>query len=250
MKIAVAGGTGAVGRHVVEAAQAAGHEPLVLTRSTGVDITTGAGLADALRGADAVIDVANTTTMSAKASTRFFEAATGHLLAAEREAGVGHHVTLSIIGAVDAPESYYAGKAAQERLVMTRPDGWSVLRASQFHEFVPQILSTTRIGPLQLAPKIRMQPVSAAEVAAELVAIAEAGPSGLVADLAGPREEDFADLSRRYLAAVKTPRRVLSVPFPGAYGRALRNGTLLPRQGARLGRQTFTEWLAATTRVV
>ena len=250
MKIAVAGGTGAVGRQVVAAAESAGHETVVLARSRGVDVVTGAGLADALRGADAVVDVANTMTASAMASTVFFEAATHNLLTAEREAGVGHHVVLSIIGAAAAPQSYYAGKAAQERLVMAQHRGWSLLRASQFHDFVPQLLRSGRIGSLQFAPAVRMQPVSTAEVGAALVALAEAGPSGLVADLAGPREEQFADLARKYLAATGTPRRVVAFPFPGAYGRALRDGTLLPGPGARLGTQTFDEWLRESVAAV
>jgi uncharacterized protein YbjT (DUF2867 family) len=248
VKIAIAGGTGTVGRHVVEAAREAGHEPVVLSRSTGVDLTTGEGLAEVIRGADAVIDLANTPTMSAKKSTRFFQAATGNLLAAEREAGVGHHVALSIIAAAKVPASYNAGKAAQERLVMAEPGGWSLLRVTQLYEFVPQLLSQTRVGPLQLAPIMRFQPVSAAEVGAELVAIAEAGPSGLVADLAGPREETSGGLARRYLAATGTPRRVVSFPLPGKYGRALRDGTLLPGKDARRGRQTFDEWLATIAR--
>jgi uncharacterized protein YbjT (DUF2867 family) len=246
MKIAVVGGSGAVGRHVVEAARAGGHEPVVVSRSAGVDVVTGSGLTQALRGTDAVIDVANITTTSAKASVGFFEAATQHLLAAEREAGVGHHVALSIIGAAAAPESYYAGKAAQERLVMAGSDGWSQQRAAQYHEFVPQVLAQLRVGPMQIVPKVRTQPVAAAEVAAELVAIAAAGPSGLVRDLAGPREEALDDLARRYLTATGKPGRVLRVPLPGRYGRALRDGTLLPGSSARLGVQTFDEWLAAT----
>lgn len=248
MKIAIAGGTGIVGRRVVGAARAAGHEPIVLTRAMGVDLTTGVGLADALRGADALIDVANITTASGKKSTRFFESVTRNLLVAEVEAGVGHHVALSIIGAAEAPASYYAGKAAQERLVMAEPGGWSLLRAAQFHEFVPQLLSTGRVGPLQFVPAMRMQPISAAEVAAELVAIAEAEASGLVGELAGPREESFADLARRYLAATGTPRRVVSFNLPGSYGKALRDGTLLPGKDARRGSQTFDEWLATVAR--
>jgi uncharacterized protein YbjT (DUF2867 family) len=248
MRIAVAGGTGVVGGHVVEAARAAGHEVVALTRSTGVDLMSGSGLADALRGADAVIDVANRTTLRAGASTRFFETTTRNLHVAEREAGVGHHVALSIIGAAAAPAAYYAGKAAQERLVMAEQGGWSVLRTSQFHEFVPQTLARGRLGPLQLVPAMRVQPVAAAEVAAALVAIAAAGPSGLVPDLAGPREESMADLARRYLAATGTRRQVLPVAFPGRWGRAMRDGTVLPGVGARIGRQTFDEWLAEVAR--
>ncbi|WP_425953969.1 SDR family oxidoreductase [Xylanimonas sp. McL0601] len=244
MKIAVAGGTGTVGRPIVEAARAAGHEVVLLTRSAGVDLTVPLLAADALRGVDTVIDVSNRPSMAASASVVFFERVTRTLLAGEKQAGVGHHVALSIVGAAEVDAGYLAGKAAQERLVMAEPGGWSLLRATQFHEFVPQLLKQGRMGPLQLVPRMRSRPVAAAEAAAALVRIAEAGPSGLVPDLGGPREERMADLGRRYLAAIGVRRRVLELSLPGRWGHSMRDGGMLPGPGATLGTQTFEEWLA------
>lgn len=169
---------------------------------------------------------------------------TRNLLAAERAAGVPHHVALSIVGAAVAPSAYYAGKKLQEDLVMAEPGGWSILRATQFHEFAAQMAEQGRMGPLQVVPAMRSQPIAAAEVAEALVEIALGAPRGLDRDLGGPREENMADLVRRYLAATGHKRPVLEVPLPGAWGRALRDGTLLTAPGARLGRQTFGEWLA------
>ncbi|MUN62812.1 NAD(P)H-binding protein [Kocuria sediminis] len=243
MRIAVAGGTGVVGRHVVEIARGRGHEVVVLARSQGVDLTTGAGLD--LTGVQAVVDVTSIRTTSGRSSTRFFTAVTRHLLAAERAAGVGHHLVLSIVGLDDAPYGYYAGKAAQERLVQAGEVPWTLLRATQFHEFAGQVHERMRLGPVALVPAMRSQPVAAREVAARLVALAEAGPSGRVPDLAGPREERMAELSRRWAAAGGVRGRVLELPVPGGFGRALRDGTLLARPGCQHGEQTFEQWLAA-----
>ena len=246
MRIAVAGGTGVVGRHAVEAVLDAGHEPVVLSRSAGVDVTTGAGLDAALQGVDAVIDASNVETTGAKASTRFFETATRTLLAAEERAGVGHHVALSIVGAAHAPAAYYAGKAAQERVLQARDGGWTVLRATQFHEFAAQVLDRAHLGSWHAVPAMRSQPIAAAEVGAALVRAAEAGPGGILPDLAGPQEEVMADLARRWLAATGSKDHVLEIPLPGAWGRSMRDGTLLPGPDATLGTQTFAQWLART----
>ncbi len=242
-RVAVAGGTGAVGRHVVEAARRAGHETVVIARSTGVDLVDGHGLQDALAGADVVIDVSSIGTLSAKASVGFFETVTRNLLAAEGKAGVGHHVALSIVGAADAPSGYYAGKAAQERLLTSSGDRWSILRATQFHEFAAQMVKRGAMLGTILVPKMLSQPVAAAEVAEELVAIAGGAPRGLARDLGGPRPERMADLVRRYVRATGRPRPVVEVRMPGAMGRASADGTLLPGPRAKLGVQTFDEWL-------
>ena len=243
MRIAVAGGTGMVGHHIVDVIRERGHEPVVLTRSTGVDLTTGEGLAGALDGCDAVIDVTSVSTTSAKASREFFGAATRNLQAAEESAGVRHHVALSIVGAGEAPYGYYAGKALQEELVAAGPVPWTILRATQFHEFAGQIFGRMKAGPLVLVPRMRSQPVAAREVAERLVALAVAEPAGWARDLAGPREERMADLSRRWASAVGRPDRVVELPLPGGFGRAMRAGTLLPGPDAELGAQTFDEWL-------
>lgn len=247
MKIVVAGATGVLGTHVAAAVRAAGHEPVAISRGSGVDLVAGTGLAQALRGASAVIDASATSSASTKASVAFFTTVTRNLLAAEREAGVGHHVAVSIIGAAQVNANYYAGKAAQEEILAARPDGWSLLRTSQFHEFVTQLVRGGKVGPVQAVPKMIAQPIAAREVADELVAIATGRPRGPEPDLAGPREERMADLVRRYLAATGVRRPVLEISLPNAWGRGMRDGSLLPKPGTRLGRQSFEAWLAERT---
>lgn len=242
--IAVAGGTGTVGRHVVDVARERGHEVVVLSRACGVDLLTGEGLDAALDGLEggAVIDVSSTFTQKAAESERFFGGVTATLLAAEQRAGIGHHLALSIVGIDRSPHDYYAGKVLQERLVAEGPVPWTVLRATQFHEFAAQI-GALRLGPLGVAPRMRTQPVAAREVARRLVDLAEGSPAGRVPDLGGPREEWLPDMVRRYLRASGRPRPVLAVPVPGPGGRAQRDGSLLAGPGSHLGRQTFAEWL-------
>jgi len=224
---------------------AAGHTAISLSRSAGVDLTDPGSVTRALEGADAVIDVASTQTMSAKRSAAFFGTTTRNLLDAEAAQGVGHHLALSIIGAAAAPANYYAGKKVQEELVAASPRGWTILRAAQFHEFAPQTAAQASFAGFVGAPKGQTQPIAAAEVGAELVRLAEAGPQGLAPDLAGPQEEWLPDMIRRYLAAAGKRARVIEVPLPGALGAAMRDGRLLPRPGAKLGTQTYAEWLAA-----
>ena len=247
MRIAVAGGTGVVGRYAVEAAQEAGHDVVVLARSRGVDVLTGAGLDEALDGAlggvDAVIDASNSgPTLSAKKATAFFETATRNLLDAERRAGVGHHVALSIVGIDDIDASYYAGKLAQERSVAAGPVPFTIARAGQFHEFAGQVMSGMR-GPVALVPKLLMRPVAAREVGAHLVRVAEGGPVERTRDLVGPRDEVLVDVARRQLAFEGRRRAVLEVRLPGTYGRGLASGVLRGDAGALQGRISFDEWL-------
>jgi uncharacterized protein YbjT (DUF2867 family) len=250
MKIAVAGGTGTVGRHIVDIVRERGHDPVILTRSAGVDLVTGDGLAGSLDDVDVVIDVASTTTLSDAASRAFFGAVTRNLLVAEVEAGVGHHIALSIVGTADAPYGYYAGKLLQEQLVEAGPVPWTILRATQFHEFSAQILARMKAGPFVVVPRMQSQPVAAREVAARLVTLATGAPAGRAADLAGPRVERLADMVRRYTRAAGRSERIVEMPLPGAYGRAMRDGTLLPGPGAELGAQTFDAWVAAVPAAV
>lgn len=248
MKLAVAGGTGTVGVHVVEVARERGHEVVVLSRSAGVDLVSGSGLPDALSGVDAVIDVASTQTISAKESTAFFAAVTRNLLTAGGAAGIGHHVALSIVGIDKAPYAYYAGKVEQERLVRAGAVPWTILRATQFHEFAAQIRSQTSFGPLTVVPRMVSQPIAAREVAERLIDLAERPPAGRVADLGGPREERMAKMVRRYARAIGARGPVLEVPLPGAYGRAMRDGTLVTTQDSDHGLQTFDQWSDAQAR--
>ena len=242
MRIAVAGGTGTVGRFVVEAARAAGHDAVVLSRATGADVVTGRGLEAALAGADAVIDTTNAMSLSAKAASAFFTTASANLLAAEKAAGVGHHEALSIVGIDDIDASYYAGKLAQERTVQAGPVPFTIARAAQFHEFAGQLLAGQK-GPVALMPKTLMRPVAAREVGAHLVRVAAAGPVGRAADLVGPADEILADLARRQLRFDGIRRAVWEVPFPGAYGKGLASGSLRGGGDALEGSITFEGWL-------
>jgi uncharacterized protein YbjT (DUF2867 family) len=244
MKIAVAGGTGVVGTHVVEVARQSGYEVVVLSRSNGTDLTTGAGLVDALAGVDAVVDVTSVFTLDATASRDFFGAVTRHLLQAEVEAGVGHHLALSIVGVDRAPHGYYAGKALQEELVAAGPVPWTLLRATQFHEFSSQVHGGTTIGPVVVVPRMRSETVAARDVAERIVQLVGSGPAGRVADLGGPAIAWMGSLSRAWARATGDRRPVLAVPLPGRLGRAMRDGTLVTGPGADHGSTTFQEWLS------
>ncbi|MBN9607432.1 MAG: NAD(P)H-binding protein [Actinomycetales bacterium] len=250
--LAVAGATGTLGRHVVELATARGHSVVPLSRASGHDLMSGSGLASALEGADAVIDVTSTSTLKPAEAVAFFRTATENLLAAERAAGVAHHVAVSIVGIDAATGGYYAGKLAQEAALAGAPadgPGWSLLRAAQFHEFPEQLMTQTSFGPIVYAPTALIRPVAAAEVAEALVDLAEGDPVGRARDLVGPHDERLADLMRRVLrhrAATGTGRRrlVVEAPLPGDQGRVFRSGSLRGGPEARHGRVSFEEWLA------
>ncbi|MGW0410178.1 SDR family oxidoreductase [Streptomyces collinus] len=243
MRIAVAGGTGLTGRLVVDALRADGDEPVVLARSAGVDLTTGAGLEARLEGVGAVIDVSNIVTTRTKLSLSFFQAATSHLLAAEERTGVAHHVALSIVGVDRVDFGYYLGKRRQEELVLGGPVPGTVLRATQFHEFAVQTLART--GPLVLAPSLLAQPVALSEVARHLVDLAHGRPLGLAPELAGPEERlMMPDMVRRLKRVVGDRRPVVPVRLPGAAGRAMAGGGLLPTRPGPRGTVTFEQWLA------
>jgi len=244
MRVAVAGGTGVVGLHVVEALSAAGHTPVVLSSGRGVDLVTGDGLQEALRGVEAVIDVSNVVTTGRSKSVKFFEAAGANLIEAGREHGVRHHVVLSIVGVDRVEFGYYEGKLRQEQLALSGPVPATVLRATQFHEFAGQVLDRVP-GPVALVPRQLIRPIAAAEVASELVDIAAGEPQGLAPELAGPEEHQLVELARRVVSRSGRRRWVVGVRLPGPGGRAMASGGLLPGAGARLGTQTFDEWIGA-----
>lgn len=248
MKIAVAGGTGTVGKHVVDIARAAGHDVVVLSRSTGTDLLTGAGLTTALDGINTVIDVSATTSTATKESVRFFGTVTKNLREAENAAGVNHHVALSVVGAAKVNANYYAGKAVQEDMLLAETDGWSLLRTTQFHEFAQQLIHHGKVGPFQIVPTMRTQPIAASEVAQELLTIASGDPRGLEPDLAGPQEERMSVLVKRLLDASGKTNPVVQVSLPGAWGRGMRDGSLLPTDSTRTAGQTFEEWVEARMR--
>lgn len=245
MRVAVAGGTGTVGRHVVAALRRDGHEAVVLARSVGVDLVAGTGVDDALDGAGAVVDVSNTRAMRRSSAVAFFEAVTRNLLDAGRRAGLAHYVVLSIVGIDRVRIGYYQGKQRQEQLALSSGQPVSVLRATQFHEFVGQALARIP-GPVALLPRFRTQPVAAAEVGDALARLAAGAPVGDAGELGGPEPRELADLARLLLRKRGSRRPVLRVPVPGAAGRAMSGGALLPGPAAVLGTQTFEQWLAGT----
>lgn len=248
MRIAVAGGTGAVGVHVVDALRSDGHEPVVLSRSRGTDLTTGSGLTAALEGVEAIVDVANVSALSAEAATRFFHAATGSLLDAAQRLGIARLVVLSIVGIDRMPHDYYAGKLAQERLVEAGDVPWTILRATQFHEFAGQVLDRSP-GPVAIVPRQTNQPVAAREVGAVLAELAVDAPSSRLLEMAGPAQERLVDMARRLQRARGGRRPVVGLRLPGAAGRPMVDGALLPTGDHLTGSTTFDAWLAAEVAV-
>jgi len=242
MRIAIAGGTGTLGRYVVDAVRAAGHQPTVISRSRGIDVITRTGLDDALRDTSVVIDATNMTTVSAKKSTAFFQTATQNLLDAGQRAGVTHHLVLSIVGIDRVDLGYYKGKLAQERVALAGPVPATVLRATQFYEFAGQML--TRGGPFAIVPRMTTQPIAAREVADALVVLALGDPVGRAPDIAGPERREMSDLVRALVHARGERRLMVPIRLPGAVGRAMTGGGLLPTGEGPRGTQTFEEWLA------
>lgn len=248
MRIVIAGATGTVGRHVEHEAKRRGHDTVALSRASGQDVTTGAGLAEAMSGADAVIDVSNQSIMNAAKAKAFFTESTRNLQAGERAAGVGHHIVLSIVGIESVDAAYYAGKLAQEQAVTSGTVAWSILRATQFHEFVGQVLAQGSFGPVAVVPTMLVRPIAAREVAQRLIEIAENGPSGRVTDLVGPREETLLDLVRRQLRHDGVKRRSIGVSLPGKYWRGVASGALRGSAASTHGQLTFDQWLDSADR--
>lgn len=244
MRIAVAGGTGLVGRHTVSALRRAGHETIVLARSFGIDVATGDGLDQALAGVQAVVDVTNVQGADPVAVREGFATATRNLLAAERRARVQHHVLLSIVG-LDRIEgnAHYAGKRAQEQLVASAEVPSTIQRATQFHEFAGMLVEWGRRGSEATVPPALVQPVAAAEVGAVLAELAAAPPKGRALDLAGPETQDLFDMARRTLAVRGESLRLIPSWRDGPFGPEAAGEVLLPGPEARLGTVTFDDWL-------
>jgi uncharacterized protein YbjT (DUF2867 family) len=244
VRVAVAGGSGLVGRHVVEALQRGGHEAVVLARGQGVNLETGDGLADSLRGVAAVVDVTNTPATGPEEARAFFGAVTGNLLAAEQEAGVRHHVVLSIVG-VDRVQGngHYAGKRRQEELAIAGPVAATVVRATQFHEFAAMVMSWTRRGDVATVPPLLVQPVAAADVGDALARAALGDPAGMT-EVAGPEPQDLVDMARRTLAAHGERLRLVPA-WRGPFGVEMAGEVLLPGPAAVVAPTTFEQWLGA-----
>jgi uncharacterized protein YbjT (DUF2867 family) len=248
MRIAVVGGTGAVGRHVVTALERDGHEAVVVSRSRGADVFTGEGLDAALHAAQAVVDVTSLEAADVDAVRTFFATGTRNLLAAEARAGVRHHVLLSIVG-LDRIEgnAHHAGKKAQEELVRAGAIPWTILRAAQFHEFAGMVVDWMRVGDAARVPPILIQPV-AADVGDVLAEIAAGPPLRRIVDLVGPQVEDLFDMARRTVAARAEKVRLVPSWRDTIYGPEAAGEVLLPPSDARIAPTSFDDWLARTPR--
>lgn len=244
MRIAIAGGTGTLGRHLVTAARRQGHEVAVIARSQGVDLLTGSGVEAAVDGCEAVIDAANVSTLKAEVAEDFFRRSTSALADASTRRGVRHLVVVSIVGVDRMPYEYYAGKVAQERTAEDSGAPVTIVRATQFHEFAAQILARASVGPLHLAPRARIQPLAASAAAAHIVELAAGPARGRAADLAGPREEQLSDLVRRAARARGRRGPVIPVSLPGRQMAAMRSGDALPGPDAILLGPTYDAWSA------
>jgi uncharacterized protein YbjT (DUF2867 family) len=248
MRIAIAGATGRIGTLTIAELERGGHQIVPVSRASGVDAYTGAGLDAALKGADAVIDTTNTHAAGEAAIVDFFGTTTRNLLAAEGRAGVRHHVLLSIVG-IDHGQKvpHYAGKREQERLVSLGPVPWSIVRVTQFHDFAAMVAGwTERDGVATIAP-VLVQPIAQADVAAALADVATAAPLYATLDVAGPKTEDLVDMARRSYAA--RGQQITLVPtWRGVFGVDMAGEVMLPGEKARLGHTTFDDWLAAGAR--
>lgn len=243
MRIVVVGGAGTAGKAVVHCGRARHHHMVVASRRTGTDVRSGNGLAEALRGADIVIDVSSVQTLSRLKATRFFRSSMTSILTAAEHARVYQVVRLSIIGVDLNPHGFYAAQLEMERLCNSSPVPTTILRSAQFHEFAAQTLTRASMGPVRLAPRAKIQPVAVQEVGARLIDIAESDPMGRAQDLAGPQPEELSEMIRAYAEHTGQWGMVRPVNLPGAMMRGLRRGLSLPGAEADLGVQTFHEWL-------
>lgn len=245
MRIVVLGGTGKVGSKVVAEVAAQGHEAVVASPSRGVNAYTGEGLAETLAGADAVIDVVNAPAWGDDEALDFFRTSTSNLLSAARAAGVGHLVTLSIVGAPQMPESgYMRAKVAQEELVAAGGQPYSIVRATQFHEFVGQIAESFAEGDVLRVPPIRFQPIAAADVAREVVRVATGAPLNATVEVGGPDVLTIDAAARQYVAHLGDGRSVETDASKTYFGTPAAHGELTTGAGATLATQTYAEWLA------
>ena len=245
MKIVVIGGTGLVGSELVEKLLADGHEPLAAAPDTGVNALTGEGLAEALEGAAVVVDLANAPVWDDAAVLDFFQTTSRNVLTAEVAAGVKHHVVLSVVGADRLPDSgYLRAKLAQEETAKTGSVPYTILRATQFFEFIGRIVDSSVDGDtVHLAP-VYVQPESADDVAAALAEIAVSEPVNGIVELGGPEQFRLDELARRVLRANNDPRVVTADVHARYFGAELADHSLTPGSDARIAPTRFEEWLS------
>jgi uncharacterized protein YbjT (DUF2867 family) len=244
MKIVVIGGTGLIGSNVVARLRRGGHEVIAAAPNTGVNTITGDGLAEALAGAQVVVDVANSPSFEDKAVLAFFETSGRNLLAAEAAAGVRHHVALSVVGADRLPDSgYLRAKTAQEKLIKSSKIPYTILRATQFFEFVRSIVEAGADGDaVRLSPAL-FQPIAADDVAATLADLAVKAPVNGTVEVAGPEPIPMEKIARQYLTATHDKRRVIADSHARYFGTELDDRSLTPGTDPIVGRTRFADWL-------
>jgi uncharacterized protein YbjT (DUF2867 family) len=251
VRIVVIGASGRVGSKVVRRLVAQGQDPVPASPTTGVDTVTREGLADVMPGADVVVDVSDAPARDDDAVWEFFTTSTRNLLAAERDAGVGHHFALTIVGADRLPDSgYYRAKVAQEAEIEAGTIPYTILRATQFFEFLPEIVETGAEGDSVRLSTGLIQPVAVDEVAAAVAELATDTPVGGRVELGGPEALGVDDWARRLFAATGDERTVVSDPHARYFGIELRNGELTPGDGARIGATDFDTWVATQAQEV
>lgn len=244
MKIVVIGGTGLIGSKVVKNLAALGHEAVAAAPSTGVDVMTGAGLAEALAGADVVVDLANSPSFDDAAALAFFQTAGRNILAADRTAGVRHHVCLSIVGTDRMLDNgYFRAKAAQEELIKASGIPYTIVRSTQFLEFLGGIAASGAVGDtVRLSPGL-FQPIAAEDVGAIVADVALMAPRNGIVEIAGPERGPLDDFVARYLKAVGDPRHVVSDPEARYFGGRVEEASLVPLGAVRLGAIGLNDWV-------
>jgi uncharacterized protein YbjT (DUF2867 family) len=243
MKIVVIGGTGLIGSKTVAILRRSGHEVVAASPKGGVNTITGEGLKEALAGAQVVIDLANSPSFEDKAVLEFFETSGRNLLAAEAAAGVRHHVALSIVGIDRSDNGYFRAKIAQEKLIKSSGIPYTIIRSTQFLEFLRGIADSSTDGnKVRISPGL-FQPIAADDVAAIVADVALAAPRNGIVEIAGPERAPFNDIVARYLKAISDPREVVRDPNARYFGGLVEEHSLVPLGDARLGHIGFDEWL-------
>src|SRR5512144_1214684 len=244
MKLVVIGGTGLIGSKTVAILRQGGHEVIAASPNTGVNTITGEGLKEAVAGAQVVIDLSNSPSFEDKAVLEFFETSGRNLLPAEAAAGVRHHVALSIVGIERSPDNgYFRAKVAQEKLITSSGIPYTIVRATQFLEFLRAIADAgTEEGKVRLSPGL-FQPIAADDVAAFVADVALAAPRNGIVEIAGPERAPFNEIIARFLKAVGDPRTVVRDPEARYWGGRVEERSLVPLGEARLGHIGFDEWL-------
>jgi uncharacterized protein YbjT (DUF2867 family) len=247
MKIVVIGGTGLIGSKLVKRLREKGHEALAASPSSGVNTITGEGLREALAGAQVVVDLANAPAWEDKAVLEFFQTSGRNLLAAEAAAGVGHHLALSIVGTDRMPDNgYFRAKVAQEKLIETSGIPYTIIRSTQFMEFLGGIADSNTTGrTVRISPGL-FQPIAADDVAAIVADVTLAAPEKGIVEIAGPERAPFNEIIARYLKAIGDPREVVRDPEARYFGGRVEERSLVPLGEARLGRIGLDEWLRSS----